>query len=116
MGAETGSDVEWDEIRAEKSVYMEELMEAVKRQTELMVGSGMGVDGAEVMERGDGTEVMEGANGTEVMEGAAVIACLFPNALKSSLGRTIGLFTMENPEENVTEYFFGRTVVRASSG
>ncbi|KAK8793266.1 hypothetical protein WA588_006233 [Blastocystis sp. NMH] len=27
---------QWDEIRAEKSVYMEELMEAVKRQTELM--------------------------------------------------------------------------------
>ena len=78
MGAEIGSDVEWDEIRAEKSVYMEELMEAVKRQTELMVGLGMGADG------------------TEVTPGAAIVACLFPYALKSSLGRTIGLFTMEN--------------------
>ena len=81
-------------------------MEAVKRQTELMVGLGMRVDGAEVM----------GVDGEEVTEGAAIVACLFPYALKSSLGRTIGLFTMENPEENVTEYFFGRTVVRASSG
>lgn len=107
MGAEIGSDVEWDEIRAEKSVYMEELMEAVKRQTELMVGLGMGVDGE---------EVTEGADGTKVTPGAAIVACLFPYALKSSLGRTIGLFTMENPEKNVTEYFFGRTVVRASSG
>lgn len=115
MGAEIGSDVEWDEIRAEKSVYMEELMEAVKRQTELMVGLGMGVDGAEVMGV-DGEEVTEGADGTKVTPGAAIVACLFPYALKSSLGRTIGLFTMENPEENVTEYFFGRTVVRASSG
>ena len=82
-------------------------MEAVKRQTELMVGSGMGVDGA---------EVMEGADGEEVMEGIAVVACLLPNALEDSLLRTIGLFTMENPEENVTEYFFGRTVVRVPRG
>lgn len=37
MSVSGASDVEWDEIRAEKSVYMEELMEAVKRQTELMV-------------------------------------------------------------------------------
>ena len=95
MGAEIGSDVEWDEIRAEKSVYMEELMEAVKRQTELMVGLGMRVDGAEVMGV-DGEEVTEGADGTKVTPGAAIVACLFPYALKSSLGRTIGLFTMEN--------------------
>lgn len=48
MRVEGEWDVEWDEIRAEKSVYMEELMEAVKRQTELMVVVGVGSDGVEV--------------------------------------------------------------------